>query len=144
MLDMAGNCFMLGGAVRGTGTEGAGWCGSGILGQRSKAACRQRAGQRLTGPLPDHRWGPRPQIWVTPVGDPGPQRWVTPVGEPGPLINYDTSGNEKVSEVLKGKLGSIQRAPLPRGSPSWSEIGNMTMSEVRAAARANQPGFKAS
>ncbi len=40
------------------------------------------------------------------------------------------------------KLGSITRAPLPSGSPSWSDIGDMTMDEVRAAARANQPGFK--
>jgi hypothetical protein len=33
-------------------------------------------------------------------------------------------------------------APLPPGSPSWSDIGDMTMAEVRAAARANEPGFK--
>jgi uncharacterized protein YukE len=88
---------------------------------------------------------PGPEILLTPPGDPGPQILKTPPGQPGPLINYSggASGSEKVSDVLKGKLGSIQRAPLPRGSPSWSEVGNMTMSEVRAAARANQPGFKA-
>jgi hypothetical protein len=51
-------------------------------------------------------------------------------------------GSAKVSEVFKTKLGSIMRAPLPSGSPSWSDIGDITMDEVRAAARANQPGFK--
>jgi RHS repeat-associated protein len=51
-------------------------------------------------------------------------------------------GSPRVSDVLKTKLGSIMRAPLPSGSPSWSDIGDMTMDEVRAAARANQPGFK--
>src|SRR5271155_5580828 len=52
------------------------------------------------------------------------------------------SGSESVSEVLRGKLGSIMRAPLPSGSPSWSDIMDMTMDEVRMAARANRPGFK--
>jgi hypothetical protein len=48
----------------------------------------------------------------------------------------------KVSEVLRGKKGSIQRAPLDSGSPSWNDIRDMTMAEVRAAANANVPGFK--
>jgi len=47
-----------------------------------------------------------------------------------------------VSDVLKGKLGKIIRAPLPPGSPSWADIANMTMADVRAAAKANEPGFK--
>lgn len=51
-------------------------------------------------------------------------------------------GSPKVSDVLKTKLGSIMRAPLPKGSPAWGDIGDMTLDEVRAAARANQPGFK--
>lgn len=50
--------------------------------------------------------------------------------------------SQTVSEVLRTKLGSIMRAPLPSGSLSWSEIGDMTIDEVRAAARANQRGFK--
>jgi len=83
-----------------------------------------------------------PQILKTPGAELGPEILKTPPGELGPLINYSEQGNENVSDVLKGKLGSITRAPLPRGSPSWSDIGNMTMNEVRAAARANQPGFK--
>lgn len=83
-----------------------------------------------------------PQILITPPGDLGAEILKTPPGQLGPLINYSDEANETVSDVLKGKVGSITRAPLPRGSPSWSEVGNMTMSEVRAAARANQPGFK--
>jgi RHS repeat-associated protein len=51
-------------------------------------------------------------------------------------------GSPKVSDILKGKLGSIMRAPLPPGSPAWSDVMDMTMDEIRAAARANQPGFK--
>ena len=47
-----------------------------------------------------------------------------------------------VSEVLKDKKGSITRAPLPEGSPSWSEIGDMKLSEIRSGARANKPGYK--
>jgi RHS repeat-associated protein len=47
-----------------------------------------------------------------------------------------------VGDVLKSKLGSITRAPLPPGSPSWAEVSNMTVAEVRAAAKANEPGFK--
>jgi hypothetical protein len=53
-----------------------------------------------------------------------------------------TPGSETVSQVLKGKRGSIMRAPLPAGSPSWADIMNMTMNEIRAAAQANRPGFK--
>lgn len=83
-----------------------------------------------------------PEILITPPGDLGAEILKTPPGLLGPLINYSGEANEKVSDVLKGKIGSITRAPLPRGSPSWSEVGNMTMSEVRAAARANQPGFR--
>lgn len=45
-----------------------------------------------------------------------------------------------VAEILKGKLGSIQRAPLPPGSPGWSDITNMTLSEIRTGAQADLPG----
>ena len=83
-----------------------------------------------------------PEVLLTPPGDLSPQTLKTPPGLLGSLINYSEEGDEKVSDVLKGKLGSITRAPLPRGSPSWSDIGNMTMNEIRAAARTNQPGFK--
>ncbi len=47
-----------------------------------------------------------------------------------------------VSDVLEGKLGSIRRAPLAPGSPSWADIADMSISDVRAAAKANEPGFR--
>ncbi len=47
-----------------------------------------------------------------------------------------------VSDTLEGKLGSITRAPLPPGSPSWADIQEMSIADVRTAAKANEPGFK--
>lgn len=47
-----------------------------------------------------------------------------------------------IAEVLKGKVASIKNAPLPQGSPSWNEITNMTLSQIRAGAKANLPGYK--
>ena len=47
-----------------------------------------------------------------------------------------------VSDVLEGKLGSITRAPLPPGSPAWADIQGMSIADIRAAAKANEPGFK--
>lgn len=51
--------------------------------------------------------------------------------------------NQTVGETLQGKLGSINRAPLPPGTPPLSEISDMTMGEVRAAAQARERGFQA-
>ena len=48
-----------------------------------------------------------------------------------------------VSDVLAGKVGRITRAPLPLGSPAWADIQDMSIVDVRAAAQANEPGFKA-
>jgi len=50
--------------------------------------------------------------------------------------------DETVTSVLRGKLGSIKRKALDPGSPSWSDIGDMSIDQVRAAAKANQPGFR--
>jgi RHS repeat-associated protein len=47
-----------------------------------------------------------------------------------------------VADVLKGKLGSITRAPLPPGSPAWADIQDMSIADVRAAAKAGEPGYK--
>jgi RHS repeat-associated protein len=47
-----------------------------------------------------------------------------------------------VSDVLAGKVGKITRAPLPPGSPAWADIQDMSIADVRAAAKANEPGFK--
>jgi hypothetical protein len=50
--------------------------------------------------------------------------------------------NRTVEEVLKSKKGSIKKAPLPPGSPSWEEIQGLTMEEVARNARNNVTGFK--
>jgi hypothetical protein len=47
-----------------------------------------------------------------------------------------------VGEMLVLKKGSIKNAPLPKGAPGWDQISKMTMKEVEARARANEPGFK--
>ena len=52
------------------------------------------------------------------------------------------SCDRTVADVLKNRLGSIQRAPLPRGTQPLSEIGDMTMAQVQAEAQAGTPGFK--
>jgi len=49
---------------------------------------------------------------------------------------------QKVVDILKGKKGSIKDAPLPKGSPSWEEIAQMTLEEIRQKASQNIPGFK--
>ena len=50
--------------------------------------------------------------------------------------------HRKVSDVLKGKKGSIKQARLPAGAPSWGEVGDKTMDEITAGARANKPGYR--
>jgi hypothetical protein len=47
-----------------------------------------------------------------------------------------------VSEILQPRKGSIKQAELPKGSPSWEKVSQMTMAEVEAAAKANKPGYK--
>jgi hypothetical protein len=50
--------------------------------------------------------------------------------------------NQKISDVLKHKKGSIKNAPLGRGSPSSDDFSKMTMRDIEAGARANEPGYK--
>jgi hypothetical protein len=50
--------------------------------------------------------------------------------------------DEKVSEILQRKKGSIKNAPLGRGSPSWDELSKMDLRDIEAGARANKPGYK--
>jgi hypothetical protein len=67
------------------------------------------------------------------------------VGKMGVLV-HNTSGSlagKTVAEILKTRLGSIKNAPLPAGSPSWSQILNLTWEEIVAGARAGKPGFSA-
>ncbi|MDR2171388.1 MAG: hypothetical protein LBP59_14695 [Planctomycetaceae bacterium] len=42
---------------------------------------------------------------------------------------------------MKTRKGSIKNVPLPKGSPSWNEISNMTIEEIEAGARANLTGY---
>lgn len=44
----------------------------------------------------------------------------------------DKAGAESptVGEVLEGKKGSITKAPLPEGSPSWDAVRGKTMDEI--------------
>jgi hypothetical protein len=48
----------------------------------------------------------------------------------------------RVSEILRLKKGSVRQAPLPDGSPSWSEFEGMMWEEIEEGARQNLPGFK--
>jgi RHS repeat-associated protein len=50
--------------------------------------------------------------------------------------------HKTVDEVLKGRKASIRRAPLPKGSPSWEDIGKMSVYEVQQRARRGEIGFK--
>jgi RHS repeat-associated protein len=86
-----------------------------------------------------------PSAWMWDLTIPGDHDFYIQVAETATLVHNCPAagdGSSTVSDVLRGKLGSITRAPLPSGSPSWSDIMDMTMDEVRAAARAKQPGFK--
>jgi RHS repeat-associated protein len=47
-----------------------------------------------------------------------------------------------VADALKSKVGSITRAPLPPGSPASADIQDLSIADVRAAAKAGEPGYK--
>ena len=47
-----------------------------------------------------------------------------------------------VRDILTEKLGSIRRAPLDKGSPSWNAILDMMWEEVIVRADADEPGFR--
>lgn len=64
------------------------------------------------------------------------------VGAPILVHNADEGPCGTVADLLKNKLGSIKRASLPKGSPSWADIEGMTLDEIRAGAKANEPGYK--
>jgi hypothetical protein len=52
------------------------------------------------------------------------------------------NAGKTVGEILAGKKGSVRRASLEAGSPSWSEIDGLTWEEVVENADADAPGFK--
>ena len=47
-----------------------------------------------------------------------------------------------VSEIMRFKKASIRSAPLPVGTPPWTELDDLTWEEVEAAASRNEPGLK--
>jgi len=58
------------------------------------------------------------------------------------LVHNSCGGDTPVGDVLRGKLGSIHRAPLPPGTSPLSSITDMTLSEVQAEAQTGTTGFK--
>ena len=47
-----------------------------------------------------------------------------------------------VREILLLKKASVRHAPLPAGSPAWSDIDQLQWEEIDALARQNQPGYR--
>ncbi len=48
---------------------------------------------------------------------------------------------QKVADIMKGKKGSIQQAPLEEGSPAWRDILGKTWEEIEAGAKAGEKGY---
>lgn len=46
-----------------------------------------------------------------------------------------------VVEILKQKRAAIKTVPLPKGSPSWDDIMQMTWEEVEERHRRRERGF---
>ncbi len=96
----------------------------------------------LSAPILGKRVRPRAppsQRFLAAEGDVGA---TEPGWGPGTPAAGQPPDESTIAEILKGKLGSIQRAPLPPGSPAWSDITNMTLSEIRAGAQENLPGYR--
>jgi hypothetical protein len=53
----------------------------------------------------------------------------------------DNAG-KTVEQILKGKQAGVKKAPLPRGSPSWDDVLNLTWEEISKRARRRVPGYK--
>ncbi len=59
-----------------------------------------------------------------------------------PIPRKHPNAGKTVEDILKGKLGSIQKAPLERGSPSWNSIRGETWEHLVKKAQANEPGYR--
>ncbi|MBE9161636.1 MULTISPECIES: hypothetical protein [Microcoleaceae] len=46
-----------------------------------------------------------------------------------------------MSEILKGKKGSIKQAQFPANSPSWEELSEMIWEEIKRGVEDNILGF---
>ena len=53
----------------------------------------------------------------------------------------DHSG-KTVGEILATKKASIRDAALPRGSPPWDDILNLSWEEVVERSKKRRPGYK--
>jgi len=59
------------------------------------------------------------------------------------LLVHNTCGNNiTVGDLLKQRKGSIKNAPLPKGSPSWDQIYNLTLREIEDSAKKGVTGYK--
>jgi len=54
----------------------------------------------------------------------------------------DNSPDETIAQILRRKLGSIKKAPLADGSPSWDDILRMTWADFLEAKARGETGFK--
>ncbi|MGB3262936.1 MAG: hypothetical protein WBA89_03175 [Microcoleus sp.] len=48
----------------------------------------------------------------------------------------------KISEIIKGKKGSIKQAQIPVSSPSWEELSEMIWEKIERGAEDNISGFR--
>jgi hypothetical protein len=49
---------------------------------------------------------------------------------------------KKVRDILRAKKAGVRTAPLPSGSPDWTEFEAMTWEDIEVGAAENRPGFK--
>ena len=50
--------------------------------------------------------------------------------------------SKTVAHILIQKKGTIKQAPLPKGSPSWEDLSQMTWEQIELGAKENRAGFK--
>jgi len=73
------------------------------------------------------------------VGDKASSAWTWATGL---LLAKNTYGDKTVSEVLKGKKGSIKNAPLPPGGPDWKDLLPLSMETIRQLAQKGETGYR--
>lgn len=81
---------------------------------------------------------------------PGPQRIIVDFLFPESLapgtlpvpLHHKIDLDQTVDEVLKSRKGSVKRAPLPKGSPSWEDIRHLTMKQVLERKQVGMVGYR--
>ncbi len=53
-----------------------------------------------------------------------------------------SNAGKTVAEILQTKKASIQKAPLPRGSPSWTDILKEPWEVITKRAQQRIPGYQ--